>query len=216
MAGTLTGPGRITEAGQTLTLATNTDRYLQASSLRNRGTVIFSGGTLNVIGTSAVLNDAGAVWDAQGTRQIASNFSAGGNTFTNAGTLRNTGAFGAERRRRADLVRQQRHDRAAYRRRCSGGVRSPACRQRVRDGRDALRRARQRLRPGGHRRLLHPYVRFADRDLRRHRRERSSVRAVLWRDDVAARPSPRTRCSAPRRNRSGIKSDRLPAASARD
>ena len=114
LSGTLTGPGQITmtapmnwpngvvtlaggldiEAGQTLTISNATDHHLQGSSLRNRGIVIFSGGNLHVTGASTVLNDVGAIWDAQGSRQIASNFSVAGNTFTNAGTLRNSGGIG--------------------------------------------------------------------------------------------------------------------------
>ena len=36
----------------------------------------------------------GGVWDAQGDRQVASDFGGGTNTFTNSGTLRNTGSLG--------------------------------------------------------------------------------------------------------------------------
>ncbi|HET7697241.1 MAG TPA: PKD domain-containing protein [Vicinamibacterales bacterium] len=82
------------EAGQTLNIQGANEHRVLSSALRNRGTVVFSGGTVTATVNGTVLNDAGALWEVQGDRQIASDFSGGTNTFTNAGTLRRTSGIG--------------------------------------------------------------------------------------------------------------------------
>ena len=114
MTGNVSGPGRITmtatmnwrsgavmlgggldiEAGRILNILDASDHRVQSSALRNRGNVVWGSGTISAILNGVILNDVGGIWDAQGSRQIASDFSGGTNSFTNAGELRNTAPSG--------------------------------------------------------------------------------------------------------------------------
>jgi hypothetical protein len=114
MTGNVFGPGKITmtapmswisgivvlgggldiEAGQTLTITTANEHRVQSSALRNRGSVVWNGGAVTATLNGTILNAPGGVWDAQGDRQIASDFSGGANVFTNAGLFRRTSGTG--------------------------------------------------------------------------------------------------------------------------
>jgi hypothetical protein len=114
MTGTVSGPGRITmtatmnwfsgtvmladgldiESGRILNILSASEHRVQSSALRNRGNVVWGSGTVTATVNGTILNDVGGIWDAQGSRQIASDFSGGTNTFTNAGELRNSAPSG--------------------------------------------------------------------------------------------------------------------------
>ena len=64
-------------AGRTLTLDGNgccdfPNRYLIDSSLHNRGTVVWTFGSITLRNTSTITNETGAVWDAQGDHVVTS------------------------------------------------------------------------------------------------------------------------------------------------
>jgi hypothetical protein len=114
MTGNVSGPGRITmtanmnwfsgavmltggldiESGRILNILSGNEHRVQSSALRNRGNVVWGSGTIVATLNGSILNDTGGIWDAQGSRQIASDFSGGTNTFTNAGELRNSAPSG--------------------------------------------------------------------------------------------------------------------------
>src|SRR6185295_2488358 len=67
--------------------------FLDTSSLRNHGTVLWTGGPIRLRNGSPVVNDVGKLWDAQNDFLIQSDGS-GAPTFTNAGTFRKSGGGG--------------------------------------------------------------------------------------------------------------------------
>ena len=81
--------------GQTLTVAALPGQlhYLIDSSLRNHGTVVWTGGPLLLRNSSTVTNDAGRLWDTQGDFSIISD-GIGSPAFTNLGTLRKSAGPG--------------------------------------------------------------------------------------------------------------------------
>src|SRR6185295_13882663 len=82
-------------AGQTLLLSSPSNQlhYLIDSSLRNHGTVVWTGGPLLLRNSSTAVNDAGRLWDSQGDFSIISD-GIGSPAFTNLGTLRKSAGPG--------------------------------------------------------------------------------------------------------------------------
>ncbi len=83
------------QTGSTLTLSAsgNYTHFLIDSSLRNHGTVVWTGGLLHLRDGSPVTNDLGHLWDIQNDFAIGSD-GIGAPTVTNAGTLRKSGGGG--------------------------------------------------------------------------------------------------------------------------
>ena len=93
-------------------------------TLRNHGTVLWTGGTIFIQDNSAVVNDSTGVWEAQGDLTLTST-SCGSPTFTNAGTLRKTAGHGRPDDWQLRGDDQHRHDRIADRDASRSARRSP-------------------------------------------------------------------------------------------
>ena len=81
------------ETGQTLTV--QADFIFPDSSLRNRGTVVWTGGRFGFQSSTAMVNQAGGVFDVRGDLRLENFGSTGTKTFTNLGTLKKTVGAGA-------------------------------------------------------------------------------------------------------------------------